>query len=67
MSSHCEGGGTPCEACLDWRIDEGRSVAAHVVKMVSAVLTDFGIDVTDQAVRTRVAARMREYGTGIDT
>lgn len=63
---HCDGGATPCEACLDWRQQQSEHMGAHFASGITAVVTALGIDVQDQDVRATIAAKIREHGAGID-
>lgn len=58
-------GGTTCEACLDWRIEQSESVGAHVAGIVRRIVTDLGFDpINDERVRTIVQTRIREASAG---
>ncbi len=52
----------PCDTCLDWRVEQSRSVGDHIASLLQMVLTDLDIDPTDEHVRAVCARRLRETG-----
>lgn len=57
MSSHDP---APCEECIDWRIEQTHLMAGTMGTVIRNILTDLGIDPTDEEVGRTVARRLRE-------